>query len=41
MKGRRKILHADRDQKKAEVTMFIADKIDLKTAARKKKIIIS
>ena len=33
MKGWKKIFHANRDQKKAGVAIFISDKIDFKTKA--------
>ena len=33
VKGWKKILHANRDQKKAGVAMLISDKIDFKTKA--------
>ena len=36
MKGWRKILHANRDQKKAGVAILISDKIDFKTKAVKR-----
>ena len=36
VKAWRKIFHANRDQKKAEVTIFISDKIDFKTKAVKR-----
>ena len=36
VKGWRKIFHANRDQKKAGVAIFISDKIDLKTKAVKR-----
>ena len=36
MKGWKKIFHANRDQKKAEVAILISDKIDLKTKAVKR-----
>ena len=35
MKGLKKIVHANRDQKKARVTILISDKIDFKTKAVK------
>ena len=35
MKGWKKLFHANRDQKKAGVTILILDKIDLKTKAMK------
>ena len=35
MKGRKKIFHANRDQKKAAVAILISDKIDFKTKAVK------
>ena len=35
VKGRKKIFHANRDQKKAGVAILISDKIDLKTKAVK------
>ena len=35
VKGSKKIFHANRDQKKAGVAIFISDKIDLKTKAVK------
>ena len=35
VKGRKKIFHADRDQKKAGVAILISDKIDFKTKAWK------
>ena len=36
MKGWKKIFHANRDQKKAGVAIFIAGKIDFKTKALKR-----
>ena len=36
MKGRKKIFHANRDQKKSEVPTLISDKIDFKTKAVKR-----
>ena len=36
LKGRKKIFYANRDQKKAEVAIFISDKIDFKTKAVKR-----
>ena len=36
MKGWKKIFHANRDQKKAGVTILISDKIDFKTKAMKR-----
>ena len=36
MKGWKKILHANRDQKKAGVAILISDKIDFKTKAVKR-----
>ena len=36
MKARKKIFHANRDQKKAGVAILISDKIDLKTKAEKR-----
>ena len=36
MKGWKKIFHANRDQKKAGVEIFISDKIDFKTKAVKR-----
>ena len=36
MKGRKKIFHANRDQKKAGVAILISDKIDFKTQAVKR-----
>ena len=36
MKGRKKIFHANRDQKKAGVAILISDKIDFKTKAVKR-----
>ena len=36
MKGWKKIFHANRDQKKAEVAILISDKIDFKTKAVKR-----
>ena len=36
MKGWKKIFHANRDQKKAEVAILISDKIDFKTKALKR-----
>ena len=36
MKGWKKIFHANRDQKKAGVTIHISDKIDFKTKAVKR-----
>ena len=36
MKGWKKIFHANRDQKKAGVAIFITDKIDIKTKAVKR-----
>ena len=36
MKGWKKIVHTNRDQKKAEVAIFISDKIDYKTKAVKR-----
>ena len=36
MKGWKKTIHANRDQKKAEVTILISDKIDFKTKAVKR-----
>ena len=36
MKGWKKIFHANRDQKKAGVTILISDKIDFKTKAVKR-----
>ena len=36
VKGWEKIFHANRDQKKAEVAIFISDKIDYKTKAVKR-----
>ena len=36
MKGRKKIFHANRDQKKSEVPILISDKIDFKTKAVKR-----
>ena len=36
MKGWKKIFHANRDQKKAGVAIFISDKIDFKTKAVKR-----
>ena len=36
MKGWKKILHANRDQKKARVAILIFDKIDFKTKAVKR-----
>ena len=35
VKGWKKMFHANRDQKKAGVAIFISDKIDLKTKAVK------
>ena len=37
MKGWKKIFHANRDQKKAGITILISDKIDFKTKAVKKR----
>ena len=37
MKGWKKIFHANRNQKKAEVAILISDKIDFKTKAVKDK----
>ena len=37
VKGWKKIFHANRDQKKAEVAIFISDKIDFKTKAVKRE----
>ena len=37
MKGRKKISHANRDQKKAGVAILISDKIDFKTKAVKRE----
>ena len=36
MKGWKKIFHANRDQKKAGIAIFISDKIDFKTKAVKR-----
>ena len=36
MKGWKKIFHANRDQKKAEVAILISDEIDFKTKAVKR-----
>ena len=36
MKGWKKVFHANRDQKKAGVAIFISDKIDFKTKAVKR-----
>ena len=36
MKGWKKILHANRDQKKAAIAILISDKIDFKTKAVKR-----
>ena len=36
MKGWKKILHSNRDQKKAGVAILISDKIDFKTKAAKR-----
>ena len=36
MKGLKKIVHANRDQKKAGVAILISDKIDFKTKAVKR-----
>ena len=36
MKGWKKIFHANRDQKKAGVAIFISDKVDFKTKAVKR-----
>ena len=36
VKGWKKIFHANRDQKKAEVAILISDKIDFKTKAVKR-----
>ena len=36
MKGWKKIFHANRDQKKAGVAIFISDKVDFKTKAMKR-----
>ena len=36
MKGWKKIFHANRDQKKAAVTILISDKIDFKIKAEKR-----
>ena len=36
VKGLKKIFHANRDQKKAGVAIFISDKIDFKTKAVKR-----
>ena len=36
VKGWKKIFHANRDQKKAQITIFILDKIDCKTKAVKR-----
>ena len=36
MMGRKKIFHADRDQKKAGVAILISDKIDFKTKVVKR-----
>ena len=36
MKGRKKLFHANRDQKKAGVAIFISDKIDFKIKAVKR-----
>ena len=36
MKGWKKIFHANRDQKKAEVAILISDKMDFKTKAMKR-----
>ena len=36
VKGRKKIFHANRDQKKAGVAILISDKIDFKTKAVKR-----
>ena len=36
MRGCKKIFHANRDQKKAGVTILISDKIDFKTKAVKR-----
>ena len=36
LKGWKKIFYANRDQKKAEVAIFISDKIDFKTKAVKR-----
>ena len=36
MKGRKKIFHTNRDQKKAGVAILISDKIDFKTKAVKR-----
>ena len=36
MKGWKKIFHANRDQKKAGVTILISDKIDFKTKVVKR-----
>ena len=36
VKGWKKIFHANRDQKKAEVAILISDKIDFKTKAMKR-----
>ena len=37
MKGLKKIVHANRDQKKAGVATLISDKIDFKTKAVKRE----
>ena len=37
VKGWKKIFHANRDQKKVEVAIFISDKIDFKTKAVKRE----
>ena len=36
MKGWKKIFHANRDQKKAGIAIFISDKVDFKTKAMKR-----
>ena len=36
VKGWKKVFHANRDQKKAGVAIFISDKIDFKTKAVKR-----
>ena len=36
MKGLKKIIHANRDQEKAGVTILISDKLDFKTKAVKR-----
>ena len=39
MKGSKKIFHANKDQKKAGVTILISDKVDFKTKAVKTKTV--